>query len=166
MSEKPHNREQLTIEARPQDTVNSFVTSNGSIYVYDEKGYTTRFKSSTEEMQPRQDITVFFKFVIRDLGSAATAYLTKSSVKSAKVFVGELQPNGDYRIINDVKEVNQPDQLIIATFKGDRIARSKPASLFPSIGSYVFDSRQFEDDGRIRTERHLGHKVTEIRYKD
>jgi len=165
MTEKSVDLDQQTSEARPQNTVESFFTSNGSVYVYDEKGHTTRFKSATDELQPKQDITVFFDFGPRDIGTAAVAYLSKSSVKSAQIFVAERQSDGDCKIINDIKDVSQPDQLVIATFRGEHMVRSKPASLIPRVGAYVYDSRQFEEDGRTRTERHLGHKVSEIRYK-
>jgi hypothetical protein len=151
---------------RPQDTVASFTTSHGSTYTYDDQGYATRFKTASGEEQPRQDITVFFNLTPRDLSTAAAAYLLRSSTEKSKVEVIEQQLDGQIRVITDIHEVKLPDQLMVATLRGDKVVRSKPTSLMPRIGAHVFDSRQFEEDGIVKTERHLGHKIIDIRYKE
>lgn len=148
---------------RPQDTVESFTTSRGSIYTYDEEGHTTRFKTATGQEQPRQDLTVFIEFGPRDIGALAAAYLLRGSTEATKIDVVEIQPDGRPKVVNDTAEVILPDSLRLVVFKDGEIARSRPASLFPKTGLYVFDSRRFEEGGVTRTERHLGHKVTGIK---
>ncbi len=164
-----HTQEQATgpsdSELRPQDSVVSFTTSRGSIYAYDEEGYTTRFKTASATEQPKQDLTVFVDVGPKDMGTIAAAYLLRSSTEQTKVEVIEQQPDGEAKVISDIQEVTLSDQLMVATFRGDRIIKRKPASIMPKIGMYVFDSRRYEEGGVTKTERHLGHKVTAIRYK-
>ena len=152
-------------ELRPQDTVSSFTTSHGSIYTYDDEGHTTRFKTATGEEQPRQDLTVFVDVTPKDAGAVAAAYLFRSSTKSTRIEVVETQPDDSTRIVTQIDDITDPSRLMLATFKGDIISRTKPASLMPRIGAYVYDSRRFEENGVTRTERHLGHKVTDIQRK-
>ena len=155
----------LVSEARPQDLINSFTTSKGSIYTYNEDGHTTRFKAVSNEEQPRQDLTVFVDVGVRDIGRIAGAYLLRSSTGSTKVAVVEMQPDGTSRVITDSKEIRYPDQLHVASTRRGGTIVSKPASLFPRVGAYAFDSRRYEENGITRTERHLGYKVTKIQYK-
>ncbi len=155
-----------TPETRPQDSVSSFTTSHGSIYTYDDKGHTTRFKTKTGIEQPKQDITVFVDVGINDARTVAAAYLLRSSTEKTRIELVEQQPDGSTKVITDIQEVTNPDQLRVVTFRGERVVKSKPASLFPKLGTYVFDSRRFEENGVTKTERHLGHKVSSIEYKD
>lgn len=152
-------------ELRPQDSIVSFTTSRGSVYTYDDEGHTTRFKTASDKEQPTQDLTVFVNVEPKDVGTIAAAYLLRSSTEQTKIEVIEQQPDGEAKVITDIKEVALPDQLMVATFRGDRIVKRKPASIVPKIGMYVFDSRKFDENGTIKTERHLGHKVTAVRYK-
>ncbi len=151
---------------RPQDTVVSFTTSRGSVYAYDEDGHTTRFKTVAGEEQPRQDLTVFVDVGVKEAGTVAAAYLLRSSTDKTKIEVIERQPDDSVRVVSDIEEVTHPDQLQVATFRGGRVIKSKPASLFPRAGAYVFDTRRFEENGVLRTERHLGHKVSSIQYRE
>lgn len=151
---------------RPQDSVVSFTTSRGSVYTYDENGHTTRFKTVTGEEYPKQDITVFVDAGVRDVGAVAASYLLRSSTEGTKIQVAEQQPDGQTKIVIDIKDVQYPDNIVLATFKDGQILKSKPASLSPAVGKYVFDTRHFDDNGTLKTERHLGHKVTSIRYKE
>lgn len=146
----------------PQDSVASFTTSKGSVYSYDEDGHTTRYKAATGIEQPKQDLTVFLDLGLRDVGSVALSYLLKGSKNKRSIEVTELQPDGSARIVADVNEISNPDRLSVTTFRRGKILRSKPASLQPRLGAHVYDSRRFEENGAVRTERHLGHKVTSI----
>jgi hypothetical protein len=156
----------LSSEVRPQDTIESFTTSHGSVYTYDDEGHTTRFKAATGTEQPKQDLTVFVEVGPRDVGAIAAAYLLRSSTQSTKIEIVEMQTDGQPTVVRSVSEVTLPDQLHVATFRGERLMKSRPASLFPRVGLYVFDSRRVEDNGVTRTECHLGHKVTTIKHKD
>jgi hypothetical protein len=150
---------------RPQDTIESFTTSHDSVYTYDTDGYTTRFKTKTGVEQPKQDITVFVEVGVKDAGTIAAGYLLRSSTETTKIEVVEQQPDGSLKVVKNTQEITDPEQLQVVTFRGDRVIKSKPASLFPKIGLYVYDSRRFEEDGVTKTERHLGHKVSSILYK-
>lgn len=151
---------------RPQDSIDSFVTSKGSVYTYGTEGHTSRFKMVKAEQQPTQGIAVFVDLGLRDVKEIAVAYLTRSAAQRTKIFVVEHGTNGQTRIITDATEIQDPERLYLATYQDGQIAKSRPVSLFPKIGSYVFDTRQFEENGVVRTERHLGHKVTSINYKE
>ncbi|MDQ5886059.1 MAG: hypothetical protein QG628_456 [Patescibacteria group bacterium] len=149
----------------PQDSVESFTTSKGSVYSYDNEGYTTRFKTVTGEVQPKQGITVFVEAGVKDLPRVAAAYLLRSSTKQTRIEVVEMQEDGKVKIVKDVTEVSSPDQLVVATLRDGTVVKSRPASLFPVIGTYPFDSRTFEEDGLAKTERHIGHRITAIKHK-
>lgn len=150
---------------RPQDSIDSFVTSKGSVYTYDKEGHTARYKTAKSEQQPTQGIAVFVELGLRDAKEVVAAYLTRSSNQRTRIFVVEHGANGQTRIITDATEIQDPSRLSLAIYQGDHIAKSRPVSLFPKIGSYVFDTRQYEQDGVQKTERHLGHKVTAINFK-
>ena len=149
----------------PQDTIESFMTSKGSIYTYDDVGHTTRFKAATGEVQPEQGITVFVEAGVKDAPRVAAAYLLRSSTNKTRIEVVEAQEDGAIKIIKDATEVVSPDRLLVATFRDDRVVKSRSASLLPIIGRYPFDSRTFEEGGEVRTERHIGHRVTSIQHK-
>jgi hypothetical protein len=155
-------------ELRPQDSVVSFTTSQDSVYTYDEEGHTTRFKTATGEEQPTQDITVFADVRLRDaiaLGPVALRYMRKRSASGVRIGVVETLPDGTDKAITDIAEVTDPDHLMVAVFRGDKVVKAKPASLMPRVGAYVYDSRRFEEEGAVETEGHVGHKVTGINYK-
>ncbi|MCX6727459.1 MAG: hypothetical protein NTX11_01435 [Candidatus Saccharibacteria bacterium] len=149
----------------PQDTVESFMTSKGSVYTYDSEGHTTRLKAATGELQPEQGITVFVEAGVKDVPRVAAAYLLRSSTNNTRIEVVETQEDETIKIINDVTEVSSPDRLLVATLSDGKVVKSRPASLFPVIGTYPFDSRTFEEDGEVKTERHIGHRVTSIQHK-
>jgi hypothetical protein len=161
----PHETLAAT-EARPQDSIASFTTAKGSVYTYDEDGHTTRLKTKTDEEQPKQDITVFIDVDLGDAKTIAAAYLLRSSTEKTRLEVVEQQADGSMRVVSDAQDITNPNALLVATFRGERFIKSKPASLFPQVGLYVFDSRHYEEDDTTKTERHLGHKVTSIQYKD
>ncbi|MEO8863031.1 MAG: hypothetical protein ABI354_01780 [Candidatus Saccharimonadales bacterium] len=150
---------------RPQDTIESFTTARGSIYTYDEDGHTTRFKTATSQEQPKQDLTVFVEVGPRDVGTVAAAYLFRGINEATKIEVVEIQPDGQPRVVTDAAEVTLPGSLRVATFKGTRMVKNRPASLFPQPGLYTFDSRRFDEGGVTRTERHLGHKIISVKPK-
>ena len=151
--------------AFPQETIASFTTSKGSVYTYDEYGHTTRFKTKTGTEQPMQGIAVFIEVGAKDLRNIASAYLLRSSTETTRIDVVEQLPDGTLQAIYDIQQVTNPHALQVATFRGDRLVKSKPASLFPKEGLHVFDLRRYEENGITKTERHLGHKVIAITTK-
>ena len=138
----------------------------GSVYIYDGQLHTTRLKTATGELQPTQDLAVFIDVRARDVGTIAAALLFRGSSRKTKFEVVEELPDGSVKVVSDAQQISNPDRLQVAVFRGDKIVRSKPASLRPRLGAYVFDSRRYEHEGVVHTERHLGHKVSTIKYKD
>lgn len=151
---------------QPQETVESFETAQGSVYEYDKTGHSSRFKTSTGEQMDPQDITVFVDLSLDQQQDVLSAYRTRDLTQKTKVYVVERQEDDSAKIIRNKEELKNPSDLYLAIFKDGVMAENMPASLFPKIGSNVFDTRHFKDGRQWMTERHLGNKVTKINYKD
>lgn len=149
--EHPHKAE------RENFPVKQFKTTKGSIYAYDNEGKTTRFKTATGEQMDRQDITVFLDLAPHE----EDAFL--HDIDEAKVYVVEELSDGTPKIIRDISEINNKENIYLASIKDGRWIRKKRASVAPKEGHSVFDARQFKKDGQTYTERHLGNKVVEIK---
>jgi hypothetical protein len=141
-----------------------FRTAQGSAYTYDSDGKTTRFKTATGEQHDRQDITVFSPLSLEDEQDYLLAYRSENPDRQEKVYVVERQSDGTPKIIRDVREVTLPSNLYLTITRGNQIIKFNGASLEPTVGANVFDTRHYEENGRTMTERHLGNKVTEIIY--
>ncbi len=148
---------------KPQDLVESFVTSRRSVYTYDETGRTTRFKTANGELQPTQDLTVFVDIGASDFRDVLKGFMTINPRSNSVVQIIEQGDDGQTRVIESIDDVLQPDKLALALTRDGEIITSKSVSLFPAVGKYVYDSRTFDENGVKRTERHLGHKVTSIK---
>lgn len=149
-------------EPRPQDVVASFVTSRGSVYTYDENGQTTRFKAAANELQPTQDLTVFVDVERGDFLNVAKGYLAFKAGRKSELQVIEQDEDDSMRVVERIDQVQEPERLILGLFSNGELIRSKPVSIFPKLGSHVYDSRVYEENGVKRTERHFGHKVIKI----
>lgn len=141
----------------------SFTTSRGSIYTYDNEGKVTRYKTIKEELQPRMDITVFANLTPDEQQKLVDASQLISRVQ--KVYVLERQENDIPKIIRDVKEIKDKNRLYIGIVEDNRVTFNKPAILTPKKGLTVFETRSYQDHGEWFTERHIGHEVTDIRYR-
>lgn len=153
--------------------VTAFQTEKGSVYSYDNFGRTTRHKATTGEIYPAQDLTVFVDMEPQDK-DGFVYWLHHSDDPSVKVYVVEKQPNGAAVKIRRPEDVRTPDQLYLVACQVDEglghdfnithILKNRKAQLEPAEGLYVYDTRRYTgDDGKLMTERHLGHRVTEIR---
>lgn len=138
-------------------SVKQFKTAKGSIYAYDNEGKTARFKTATGEQMDRQDITVFLDLAPHE----EDAFL--HDIDEAKVYVVEELPNGTPKIIRNISEIDNKENIYLASIKDGRWIRKKRASVAPKEGYSVFDTRQFKKDGQTYTERHLGNKVVEVK---
>lgn len=150
---------------RPQDTVASFETAQGSVYTYDAEGRTTRFKTASGEQNDTQDITVFVDLTLEQEQDVLESYRAKNLTQKTKVYVVERQEDGQPKIIRTIGDVQRPDELFLAIYRDSKMTQSKQASLFPEVGCNVFDTRRYVEDGVTMSERHLGNKVTKINYK-
>jgi hypothetical protein len=142
----------------------SFKTSKGSVYTYDEDGKTTRYKTATGERNDRQDLTIFADLSPEENENYLLAF--HSPDRNYKVAALELQDDMRPRRLTDVAQVENRDRIYLSVLYGSKTLQAKKAELQPSSGANVFDTRQFIDEnGQLMTERHIGHKVTDITYE-
>ena len=147
--------------------VKAFKTAKGSVYTYDENGMTTRFKTVTGEQHDKQDLTVFAQLTPEQEQGILRAYRYPSeSDKGKKVYVVERQENDSAKIIRQLTDIEKRDKLYLAIYKDGGMKFGVPATLTPTPGFNVFDTRHYEKDGQGYTERHLGNKVTEVEFED
>lgn len=160
-------------EAEAVPTVQAFMTEKGSIYAYDNFGRTTRHKAKTGEQYPAQDLTVFAELSDVDKQYFLEAIHNSMDANSG-VYIVERQDNDGAKKVRRPDQITNPDNVYLAVCLVDRslktdqnvtqILKARKASLAPQVGSYVYDMRTFTgDDGKPMVERHLGHRVTEIR---
>ena len=141
----------------------SFTTEKGSVYTYDDQGRTSRYKTKTKEQYESQDITVFVDISEEESRSILDAIHAENPDLKKKVYILERLEGGKPQIIHKFSEVNNPRNLYLSIYdKQGKNEWIKKASLKPTIGHTVFDTRHFENDDEEETERHLGHKVIEI----
>ncbi|MEX2013828.1 MAG: hypothetical protein WD896_00545 [Parcubacteria group bacterium] len=150
------------------NNVDSFITAKGSVYQYDEEGRTTRYKTATQEQHRPQDLAVFLDLSLEHEQEILESLHSKDPNVKGKVYVIERQPDNSPKIIRKREDISNPAALYLGIFDekmGMRWAHS--ASLEPAVGSNVFDTaRHYDEDGNyIETERHLGNKVVDIRYR-
>jgi hypothetical protein len=152
--------------------VASFETAKGSIYTYDEDGKTTRFKPAAIARgetpdQNRQDVTVF----VHLSPDAQQKYLdaihahTDDPTRKRKVYVVERQTDGTPRIIRDIAQITDPENVYLAALRNGLVIGSTKASIQPELGANVFDTRHYLEQDKWLTERHLGNKVVKRNYE-
>lgn len=148
-----------------KDWPKSFETEKGSIYTYDNEGKTTRFKTVTNEQNERQDITVFANLSVEDQQKFSFAiYGIRPENANKKVYILEREDDDSQRIIFKREDVKNPDRLYLGILENGQRFLNRKATLQPTIGYSVFDTKHFQKDGQLFIERHLGHKVTKINY--
>ena len=147
--------------------VESFKTSRGSIYTYDDEGKTTRYKKATEKLQPKHDLTVFADLTEDEREQIELAIFSFGEPEE-KVYVLEGKPKKHLEIRRDISEVKDPDNLFLVILEGgERYTLFKKATLTPTIGYTVYETRSYyDDDGQYWTSRHMGNKVVEINYEE
>lgn len=143
----------------------AFTTDHGSVYAYDEDGKTTRFKTATGEQHVRQDVTVFVDLDIEGEQDFLDAYRMKNLAHPTKVYILERLEDDSAVKVRDVDQVKDPGNLYLSIVQDGQIVKNVKASLDPFVGANVFDTRHYQEDGKWMTERHLGNKVTEIKYE-
>jgi len=83
-----------------------------------------------------------------------------------RMYVLEKQPDNSTRVVENITEVINPDELYLVVMRKGKIESHKKATLIPKEGYNHFDWRNFTDkDGEKAHERSLGGKVTKITYK-
>lgn len=144
----------------------SFTTEQGSVYIYDEQGRTSRYKKVTREQQAAQDLTVFLPLDFEETEMFLEAYRADSPrhTPGEKVYVIERLPDDRSRVVRRRDEIEDPDRLYLGIFNGQTVVKIKKVTLEPTVGYSVFDTRHFQKDGEFHTERHLGNRVVSIEY--
>ena len=143
----------------------SFETEKGSIYTYDDQGRTTRFKTVTGKQSVKKDITVFVDLNKEQESKILSAYHHfNQEDENKRIFVLERQMDDSAKIIRKREDVKYPEKLYLGIVENGVSIFNKKATLTPTIGYQVFDTRCYEKNGLWKTERHLGHKVTKINY--
>ena len=141
----------------------SFTTEKGSIYTYGKEGRTSRFKTATNEQHESHDITVFVDFSENDARAFLDAIYSANPDIKRKVYVLEKIPDGSPKIIRRFHDVTDPDRIYLGIIENGKLVLARKATLKPTKGYTVFDTRHFGDGEESKTARHLGHKVTEIK---
>jgi len=141
----------------------SFVTEKGSKYTYDEEGRTVRHKLTSGETLEPQDVTVFVDFDDEEGQKVNDSIHSENPELKRKIYVIERGEDNQPKVIRNFSDVENPDNLYLGLFKDGKMVGSKKATLKPTMGNTVFDTRHFQDEsGEWQTERHLGHKVIDI----
>lgn len=157
----PAASEQVSAPEGPKK-VKSFKTSQGSIYIYDNEGKTTRLKYG-RDLRPRKDLTVFVDLTSQEKDELLD---TLHFSKDEKVEILEKRPDGTFVARRDIAQVENPDEIYVGIMKDSQATFNKKASIQPHIGASVFEvGRGTEQDGKEIIRRHLGHEVTEIEYE-
>jgi len=168
------------VEAKENRKPKELVTDQGSVYTYLPDGRTQRFKEATGETMDPQDVIVFIPPWDTIKADVARIYPEIFGPIENEIYYQQLlleyaQLSGRTMKVIDEKggelshnsEVGKVDRPFLAFIdrKDDKRSFSLPVSKIPKIGYLTFDTRKFVDEkGETMRERHIGNKVSEIRY--
>lgn len=138
--------------------VESFETSQGSIYNVLPNGKTQRFKTATGELNEPNDLIVFVKF--NNAQQEQDFLAAQNRLDDHKLYVVDDEGN----IYNTNEQVAGKDVKLVIV-KNGKIIQTVETSLAPIIGYNTFDQRRYEENGEGYRSTHLGNKVTKINYK-
>lgn len=168
----------------PQEQIKrpkSIITARGSQYIYLEDGRTQRFKEVTKELQDPQDILVFippyenirnkalqrFPHIFNEVHNTIDyLQLLLSYVHQRGKTVRPINEEGES--LTSMKDLKSPTDQVFLYFYDKKDKQNSfylPVSQDPRIGWNTFDtSLRYDDDGDIVRTRHIGNKVTDIKY--
>jgi hypothetical protein len=175
------------IESNPEKTklentieklqaIEHFATDHGSVYRYDEGGHLYGMQKSTEHFlsietkirlqeKEKQDITVFVNLDSIALKKFEETFKAGDKKAIGKTYIMEMQSDGNFKLIQNISEVTNPDELFLVITKNNLRVEQRRATLIPTVGYNHFDWRNHAQGGENFHERSLGGKVTEIGYK-
>lgn len=155
-------------------------TAKGSKYKYLPDGRTQRFKKTEGKNYEPQDILLFIpdwetiqKIAPKDLikrgifGENDVQYDQELLNYLHKGRISIVNKEGD--VLKTKRKINDEKGTIFLAFqeKGKDIADFViPVSRMPQLGYYAFDRRNYKKDDEDMTERHIGHQVIKIGYKN
>lgn len=159
---------QKATEVKTEDTqgglngIESFETSQGSVYTVLPDGRTQRFKTATGEQNEPQDLTVFVKF--KDAQQEQDFLNGAQNQKSGtKVYVIDEQGNR-YSKNSDIK--GKDVKLALVDEKTGEVLQIVETKQEPTEGYNTYDERRFTEDGQEYREKHIGNKVSKITTKE
>lgn len=160
--------------------ISEVVTARGSIYKYLPDGRTERFKTATQEQNNAQDVLVFIPPYDLVIEQARKLYPEifrgiENQILYEQLLLEYAQGKGrTIRVVDEKgKELSSNKEVELAArafayFVDKQNQKNSfflPISKEPKIGYQTYDTRKYKDaDGETYRERHLGNKVTEIRY--
>ena len=161
--------------------IDSIITARGSVYRYLPDGTTQRYKTAEQKEYEPQTAIVFVPDYETIKKSAPPSFnvdavLGENETQCEQSLLEKVQGKGSRNyIVNakgaklDTKEaIEQETGPIFLTFGSEnKVDFFLPVSTKPKVGYYTFDTRKYYDPqvGEWKRERHLGNKVTEIKYK-
>jgi hypothetical protein len=175
---QPIEKSKQSEKPRPTE----IMTAKGSVYTYLPDGRTERFKKATGEHLPPQDALVFIPpwDAIKEQAEKIYPNLFKgieNNTQYEQVLLEYVQRDGHTVRIVDANgkelktnaEIEQAEKAF--AYFVDKIDQKNsfhiPISKEPKVGYTTFDTRKFVDEkGETRRERHMGNKVTEIKYEE
>ncbi|MBU2616293.1 MAG: hypothetical protein KKC19_04275 [Nanoarchaeota archaeon] len=161
--------------------INYVETSKGSRYAYLPGGKTQRYKKVTGEMNEPQDALVFIPDYETVKKAVPKEYLErnvlgKNRIQYQETILDYIQNKGKKvyivdekgKILRTNKEVQVAEQVYLSFLdkKKNEVDFSIPVSKEPKVDYMTFDTRRFEKNGEQFTERHIGHEVKKIVYKN
>jgi hypothetical protein len=161
--------------------IDSVITAKGSVYRYLPDGTTQRYKTAEQKDYEPQTAIVFvpdYETIKKSAPSSFNVYavLGENETQFEQSILEKVQGNGSRSYIvnaqgtklNTNEAIEQETGPIFLRFGSDnKVDFFLPVSPKPKVGYYPFDTRKYHDpqDRQWKRERHLGNKVTEIRYK-
>ncbi|HWS49064.1 MAG TPA: hypothetical protein VN174_03385 [Candidatus Methanoperedens sp.] len=141
--------------------IKSFETAKGSVYTYDKKGKTLRYKTVDQELQEKMDITVF---ISTDEDTRAKIFDAYTRPNKFSFHLVEVRDNNPVQIYG-LEDIENPENLKfgVLNIPKNKWAFYRKASLTPTMGAVVYErGNSTKDSGKFI--HHLGHEVTKINY--
>jgi hypothetical protein len=149
-------------ETRKKKLPRQFVTDQGSVYTLGSDNRYIRHKTKTSEDFPPQDVTVFMKMP-EPYDPYFELHFLKAQQEGALLIVqpGPEDPLPEDGLITAQADIKDPDNLCVLAvdLPTGEIKAQVQASLYPALGTQVFEQR-YEDDGT--RSLHVGNRVVEI----
>lgn len=158
-----------------------FKTEKGSIYTYKADGTTVRYKETEKRESKPKDAIVFIPDYeslkrLAPPGLRFEEIFGKNEFQYLGILSGHIHTEGSRNYVVNGKgmplETNaaidqEPGQIFLLFQQGDTTKFDVPVSKIPKLKYYPYDTRKYFDNKKgvwIR-ERHMGHKVVEIKTK-
>ena len=161
--------------------IESVVTAKGSVYRYLPDGTTQRYKTVEKKEYNPQTAIVFVPDYETIKKIAPSSFnidfvLGDNEAQYEQSLLEKVQGKGSRNYIVNAQGVKletkeaiekETGPIFLTIGSDEKVDFFLPVSTKPKVGYYTFDTRKYQDlqDGQWKRERHLGNKVTEIRYK-